>query len=120
MHILSDQHTSISSLGKQPVSPSPGCGSFFCKGQEDGRMGKKTRRGRDESQEEQTGTQCPHASLVSAGLQDVLGMTQWRKEHPKATWQEIEAAVDERINQMRSQLIEYIMQMSDSEYWRQK
>src|SRR5438128_4333 len=94
--------------------------SIICKGQEDGRMGKKTRRGRDESQEEQTGTQCPHASLVSAGLQDVLGMTQWRKEHPKATWQEIEAAVDERINQMRSQLIEYIMQMSDSEYWRQK
>jgi hypothetical protein len=22
---------------------------------------------------------------VSAGLQDVLGMTQWRKEHPKAS-----------------------------------
>ena len=36
---------------------------------------------------------------VSAGLQDVLGMTQWRKEHPQATWAEIEAAVDEQINQ---------------------
>ena len=36
---------------------------------------------------------------VSAGLRDVLGMTQWRKEHPKATWAEIEAAVDEQINQ---------------------
>jgi len=43
---------------------------------------------------------------VSAGLRDVLGMTQWRKEHPKATWAEIEAAVDELINQLRAQLIQ--------------
>jgi hypothetical protein len=57
---------------------------------------------------------------VSAGLQDVLGMTQWRKEHPKATWQEIEAAVDERINQLRAQMIEDVVQMSDSEDWSQK
>jgi hypothetical protein len=48
---------------------------------------------------------------VSAGLRDVLGMTQWRKEHPKATWAEIEAAVDERINQLRAQLIEDVVQM---------
>ena len=42
---------------------------------------------------------------VSAGLQDVLGITQWRKEHPHATWAEIEAAVDERMNQLRAQVI---------------
>ena len=36
---------------------------------------------------------------VSAGLRDVLGMTQWRKEHPHATWAQIEAAMDEQINQ---------------------
>jgi len=57
---------------------------------------------------------------VSAGLQDVLGMTQWRKEHPKATWQEIETAVDERINQLRAQLIEDLVQMGESEGWEQK
>jgi len=57
---------------------------------------------------------------VSAGLQDVLGMTQWRKEHPKATWQEIETAVDERINQLRAQLIEDLVQMGESEGWSQK
>jgi hypothetical protein len=34
---------------------------------------------------------------VSAGVRDVLGMTQWRKEHPKATWAEIEAAVGAAI-----------------------
>jgi hypothetical protein len=57
---------------------------------------------------------------VSAGLQDVLGMTQWRKEHPKATWAEIEAAVDERINQLRAQLIQDMVQMGETEGWSQK
>jgi hypothetical protein len=57
---------------------------------------------------------------VSAGLRDVLGMTQWRKEHPKATWAEIEAAVDERINQLRAQLIQDVVQMGESEEWKQK
>src|SRR5207237_8903915 len=57
---------------------------------------------------------------VSAGLQDVLGMTQWRKEHPQATWAEIEAAVDERINQLRAQLIQDVVQMGESEEGSQK
>lgn len=57
---------------------------------------------------------------VSAGLRDVLGMTQWRKEHPKATWQEIETAVDERINQLRAQMIQDVVQMGQSEGWSQK
>ena len=56
---------------------------------------------------------------VSAGLRDMLGMTQWRKEHPKATWAEIEAAVDERINQLRAQLIEDVVQMGETESWRE-
>ena len=47
-------------------------------------------------------------------------MTQWRKEHPKATWQEIEAAVAERINQLRAQLIEDVVQMGESEDWSQQ
>src|SRR5712692_7271533 len=54
---------------------------------------------------------------VSAGLQDVLGMTQWRKEHPKATWQEIEAAVDKQINQLRAQLIQDVVQMGETQAW---
>ena len=56
---------------------------------------------------------------VSAGLRDVLGMTQWRKEHPKATWAEIEAAVDERINQLRAQLIQDVVQMGENKEWRE-
>src|SRR5438874_3680089 len=62
----------------------------------------------------------PQMRQVSAGLQDVLGMTQWRKEHPKATWQEIEAAVDERINQLRAQMIQDVVQMGETEGWSQK
>jgi uncharacterized protein (DUF924 family) len=54
---------------------------------------------------------------VSAGLRDVLGIAQWRKEHPKATWQEIEAAVDEQVNQLRAQLIQDVVQMGESEEW---
>jgi hypothetical protein len=54
---------------------------------------------------------------ASTGLRDVLGMTKWRKEHPHATWAEIEAAVDERINQLRAQLIQDVVQMGESEEW---
>jgi hypothetical protein len=54
---------------------------------------------------------------VSVGLRDVLGMTQWRKEHPKATWAEIEAAVDERINQLRAQLIQDVVEMGETQQW---
>jgi len=54
---------------------------------------------------------------VSAGLRDVLGITQWRKEHPKATWAEIEAAIDEQIQQVRAQLIQDVVQMGESEKW---
>ena len=56
---------------------------------------------------------------VSAGLQDVLGMTQWRKEHPKATWAEIEAAVDEQINQLRAQLLQDLVLLGQDEDWRE-
>src|SRR5258708_30478740 len=54
---------------------------------------------------------------VSAGLRDVLGMTQWRKEHPHATWAEIEAAVDEQINQLRAQLIQDVVQIGEAPGW---
>src|SRR5438309_10277861 len=55
---------------------------------------------------------------VSAGLGDLLGLTQWRKEHPHATWAEIEAAVDEQMNQVRAQLLDDLVQVGESEDWR--
>ena len=57
---------------------------------------------------------------VSAGLSDVLGMTQWRKEHPQATWAEIEAAVDEQINPLRAQLLEDLVSMGQGEGWSER
>ena len=66
-----------------------------------------------------TRQRSPEMQRLSAGLQDVLGMTQWRKEHPKATWAQIEAAVDKQINQLRAQLIQDLVQMGESEDWRQ-
>lgn len=54
---------------------------------------------------------------VSAGLQDVLGMKQWRQAHPKATWCEIEEAVDVQVNQLRAQLIQEIVQMGEVREW---
>ena len=57
---------------------------------------------------------------VSAGLRDALGMSQWRKEHPHATWAQIETAVDERINQVRAQLIQDLVPMGESDGWKQK
>ena len=57
---------------------------------------------------------------VSAGLSDVLGMTQWRKEHPQATWAEIEAAVDEQINPLRAQLLEDLVGMRQGEDWSER
>ena len=62
----------------------------------------------------------PQMQAVSAGLQDVLGMTQWRKEHPKATFREIEEEVDQRMNQLRAQMIQDVVQMGESEAWSQR
>ena len=47
-------------------------------------------------------------------------MTQWRKEHSHATWAQIEAAVDECMNQVRAQLLQDLVQMGESEDWKQK
>jgi len=57
---------------------------------------------------------------VSAGLRDVLGITHWRKEHPKATWAEIEAVVDERMNHLRAQVLQEVVQMGETQEWSQK
>lgn len=36
----------------------------------------------------------------------LVGMKQWREEHPKATFKEIEAALDERLARVRAKLLE--------------
>jgi hypothetical protein len=57
---------------------------------------------------------------VSAGLRDVLGITPWRKAPPRATWAESEALVEERMKQVRAQVLQDVVQMGESEDWRER
>src|SRR5260221_6844030 len=88
-----------------------GCVSFFCTKEGGGRIQEKRPGERDERMKAKKNKRerSPQMQQVSAGLRDVLGMTQWRKEHPKATWAEIEAAVDERVNQLPAQVNEDVV-----------
>lgn len=70
---------------------------------------KKTRRQRSEQIQQ-----------VNAAMGDLLGMIQWRKEHPTATWAEIEVAVDEQINQVRAQMLQDLVQMGEEQLWKQQ
>ena len=45
-------------------------------------------------------------------------MTAWRREHPRATFQESEQAVDQRIAQARARLLEEVAQASPVTDWR--
>ena len=36
----------------------------------------------------------------------VSGMKEWRIQHPRATWKELEEALDQRLNRMRARLLE--------------
>lgn len=63
------------------------------------------------------GERSPQMQEVSAGLQDVLGMNQWREAHPKATLREIEEAVDAQMNQRRAQRIQEVVHMGEAQEW---
>src|SRR5207249_10129778 len=108
-------------VGVVKVMSFQGCVSFFCTKVGGGKIqGKNQKRGKRMKAKKNKRERSAQMQQVSAGLRDVLGMTQWRKEHPKATWAEIEVAVDERINQLRAQLIQDVIQMGETEDWRQK
>jgi RNase P subunit RPR2 len=52
--------------------------------------------------------------------EDVLsGMIEWRLQHPKATLQEIEDAVDERLGRLRQRMVEDAVQASSAAEWRE-
>jgi ribosomal protein S27AE len=36
----------------------------------------------------------------------ITGMKEWRQQHPKATFQEIETAVDERLGRLRARMLQ--------------
>src|SRR2546421_2984569 len=95
-----------------------GCGSFFCRKAGGGRLeGKNRERNESMKAKKNKRQRSEQIQQVSAGLRDLLGMTEWRKEHPHATWAEIEATVDEHMNQVRAQLLQDLVQMGESENW---
>ncbi len=50
----------------------------------------------------------------------VSGMIEWRVQHPKATLQEIEDAVDERLGRLRKRMVEDAVQASSAADWSQQ
>ncbi len=47
--------------------------------------------------------------------EDILsGMWEWRIQHPKATFVEIEAEMEKRISRLRSRMMEELTQMSEA------
>jgi rubrerythrin len=54
--------------------------------------------------------QWQHKSQAAA-----KAMQEWRQAHPRATLAEIEAAVDEQMNQLRARMIEEVAQASPLE-----
>jgi hypothetical protein len=53
-----------------------------------------------------------------AAAEDAMaGMKQWRLEHPKATLEEIEAALDERLSKLRARMLQDAAQASAAAEW---
>jgi hypothetical protein len=50
--------------------------------------------------------------------QDVVsGLAEWRQQHPRATFREIEAALDERLARLRAQLLQQAALASAATAW---
>jgi len=47
------------------------------------------------------------------------GMKEWRLAHPKATFREIEHAVDERVNRLKARMLEDAALASDAQDWQE-
>ena len=51
------------------------------------------------------------------GLAILTGMREWRQQHPKATFGEIEAALDERLSQLRAQMLQDLAEVRTAAHW---
>jgi hypothetical protein len=61
------------------------------------------------------------SKLVKAGqgngMELVTGLAEWRLEHPRATFEEIEKEVDRRLESFRVKLLEEAASMSEVREW---
>jgi YgiT-type zinc finger domain-containing protein len=49
----------------------------------------------------------------------LVGMKDWRVQHPKATFQEIEEALDERLGRLRARMLEDVALASPASDWKE-
>jgi len=47
----------------------------------------------------------------------ITGMKEWRVQHPRATFQEIEAALDERLARLRARMLQDAALLSQAANW---
>lgn len=57
-------------------------------------------------------TEAIEACWRELGEEAFTGMAEWRTQHPRATFREIEAAVDERLARVRARMLEDAALMS--------
>ena len=50
----------------------------------------------------------------------ISGMKEWRMQHPRATFREIEAALDERLARVRARMLEDVILVSRAAEWEDK
>ncbi len=50
----------------------------------------------------------------------LTGMKEWRLAHPKATFREIEQAVEERVNRLKAQMLQDAALASEARDWTQE
>lgn len=48
----------------------------------------------------------PQPEWLAVAEEALAGMKGWRMQHPTATWQEIEAALDERLAKLRARMLQ--------------
>ena len=64
------------------------------------------------------GQDIADAEWREAGEEVIVGLKEWRLQHPKATLREIEAALDERLARLRVRLLRDAATASPAADWR--
>ena len=57
---------------------------------------------------------------VALSREVLTGMKEWRLQHPRATLQEMEAALDERLMRMRARMLEDMALASRAANWKEE
>ena len=52
-------------------------------------------------------------------IEALSGIAEWRLQHPRATWNQIEQAVEERLSRLRTRILQDAAQHSAAAKWSQ-